>query len=118
MALVASATVVPSQPSPGPINSASTLLHAFSMVFTSSIHRLSDDNSFTMYAVECDAIGMKLLFGVNIVTRSVPVLVAANAAEIGATELTLKAGTSGTIKAGDYITLAGDSNKYVVTRLQ
>ena len=37
-----------------------------------------------------------------------------NAAEIGATELTLKAGTSGTIKAGDYITLAGDSNKYVV----
>lgn len=37
-----------------------------------------------------------------------------NAAEIGATELTLKAGTSGTIKAGDYITLAGDSNKYIV----
>lgn len=37
-----------------------------------------------------------------------------NAAEAGATELTLKAGTSGTIKAGDYITLAGDSNKYVV----
>lgn len=37
-----------------------------------------------------------------------------NAAKIGATELTLKAGTSGTIKAGDYITLAGDSNKYVV----
>lgn len=37
-----------------------------------------------------------------------------NAAGIGATELTLKAGTSGTIKAGDFITLAGDSNKYVV----
>ena len=37
-----------------------------------------------------------------------------NAAEAGATELTLKAGTSGKIKAGDYITLAGDSNKYVV----
>lgn len=37
-----------------------------------------------------------------------------NAAKIGTTELTLKAGTSGTIKAGDYITLAGDSNKYVV----
>ena len=37
-----------------------------------------------------------------------------NAAEAGATELTLKAGTSGNIKAGDYITLAGDSNKYVV----
>ena len=37
-----------------------------------------------------------------------------NAAEAGATELTLKAGTSGNIKAGDYINLAGDSNKYVV----
>ena len=37
-----------------------------------------------------------------------------NAAEAGATELTLKAGTSGNIKAGDYITLAGDTNKYVV----
>lgn len=37
-----------------------------------------------------------------------------NAAEAGATELTLKAGTSGNIKAGDYISLAGDSNKYVV----
>lgn len=39
-----------------------------------------------------------------------------NAAEAGATELTLKAGTSGNIKAGDYITLAGDSNKYVVMK--
>lgn len=38
-----------------------------------------------------------------------------NAAEVGATELTLKAGTSGNLKAGDYITLAGDSNKYLVT---
>lgn len=37
-----------------------------------------------------------------------------NTAEIGATELTLKAGTSGNLKAGDYITLAGDSNKYLV----
>lgn len=37
-----------------------------------------------------------------------------NAAEAGATELTLKAGSSGNIKAGDYIILAGDSNKYVV----
>ena len=37
-----------------------------------------------------------------------------NAAEVGATELTLKAGTSGNLKAGDYITLAGDSNQYLV----
>lgn len=37
-----------------------------------------------------------------------------NAADAGATELTLKAGTSGNLKAGDYITLAGDSNKYLV----
>lgn len=37
-----------------------------------------------------------------------------NAAEAGATELTLKAGTSGDLKAGDYITLAGDSNQYLV----
>ena len=37
-----------------------------------------------------------------------------NAADAGATELTLKAGTSGNIKAGDYITLAGDSNQYLV----
>lgn len=36
------------------------------------------------------------------------------AAEIGATELTLKTGGSGNLKAGDVITLAGDSNKYVV----
>ena len=38
------------------------------------------------------------------------------AAEIGATELTLKAGTSGNLKAGDVITLAGDNNKYVVMK--
>lgn len=37
-----------------------------------------------------------------------------NAADAGATELTLKAGTSGNLKAGDYITLAGDSNQYLV----
>lgn len=37
-----------------------------------------------------------------------------NAAEAGATELTLKAGTSGNLKAGDYITLAGDTNQYLV----
>lgn len=39
-----------------------------------------------------------------------------NTAEVGATELTLKAGTSGNLKAGDVITLAGDSNKYVVMK--
>lgn len=37
-----------------------------------------------------------------------------NVAEAGATELTLKAGTSGNLKAGDYITLAGDTNQYLV----
>lgn len=39
-----------------------------------------------------------------------------NTAEVGATELTLKAGTSGNLKAGDVITLAGDNNKYVVMK--
>jgi hypothetical protein len=37
-----------------------------------------------------------------------------SAAEIGANELTIKAGTSGSLKAGDVITIAGDDNKYVV----
>ena len=37
-----------------------------------------------------------------------------NVADAGATELTLKAGTSGNLKAGDYITLAGDTNQYLV----
>ena len=37
-----------------------------------------------------------------------------NAAEAGATELTIKAATSGSLKAGDVITIAGDDNKYVV----
>lgn len=37
-----------------------------------------------------------------------------SAAEIGATELTIKAVTSGSLKAGDVITIAGDDNKYVV----
>lgn len=32
----------------------------------------------------------------------------------GATELTIKAATSGTFEAGDYITIAGDTNKYLV----
>ena len=35
-------------------------------------------------------------------------------AKVGDTELTLKAGTSGNLKAGDYITIAGDNNKYLV----
>lgn len=39
-----------------------------------------------------------------------------NTTEVGATELTLKAGTSGNLKAGDVITLAGDNNKYVVMK--
>lgn len=37
-----------------------------------------------------------------------------SAAEIGATELTIKEATSGSLKAGDVITIAGDDNKYVV----
>lgn len=37
-----------------------------------------------------------------------------SAAEIGATELTIKAATSGSLKAGYVITIAGDDNKYVV----
>lgn len=37
-----------------------------------------------------------------------------NAADAGATELTLKPGTSGNLKAGDYISLAGDNNQYLV----
>lgn len=37
-----------------------------------------------------------------------------SAAEIGANELTIKASTSGSLKAGDVITIAGDDNKYVV----
>lgn len=37
-----------------------------------------------------------------------------SAAEIGATELTIKAATSSSLKAGDVITIAGDDNKYVV----
>lgn len=37
-----------------------------------------------------------------------------SAAEIGANELTIKAATSGSLKAGDVITIAGDDNKYVV----
>lgn len=36
--------------------------------------------------------------------------------EIGATKLKMKAGTSGSLKAGDIITIAGDSNKYVVSK--
>ena len=39
-----------------------------------------------------------------------------NTALAGATKLTLKAGTSGNIKAGDYITIAGDSNQYLVVK--
>lgn len=38
------------------------------------------------------------------------------ATAIGATTITLKAATSGALKAGDYITIAGDANKYLVTK--
>lgn len=38
------------------------------------------------------------------------------ASDKGATKLKMKAGTSGSLKAGDVITIAGDSNKYVVTK--
>lgn len=37
-----------------------------------------------------------------------------SAAKIGANELTIAAATSGSLKAGDVITIAGDDNKYVV----
>lgn len=36
--------------------------------------------------------------------------------KVGTTVITLKAGTSGSIKTGDYVTFAGDTNKYVVTK--
>ena len=36
------------------------------------------------------------------------------ASKKGAKELKLKAATSGSLKAGDYITIAGDSNKYLI----
>lgn len=35
---------------------------------------------------------------------------------VGATTITLKAATSGALKAGDYITIAGDTNRYLVTK--
>lgn len=47
-------------------------------------------------------------------TASTVAGVTLNVAEVGATELTMKAGTSGSLKAGDIITIAGDTNKYVV----
>lgn len=47
-------------------------------------------------------------------TASTVAGVTLNAAGVGATELTMKAGTSGSLKAGDIITIAGDTNKYVV----
>lgn len=52
--------------------------------------------------------------GIQSVAQSSIKGVTLNAAEIGATELTIKTATSGSLKAGDVITIAGDDNKYVV----
>ena len=52
--------------------------------------------------------------GIQSVAQSAIAGVTLNAAEAGATELTIKAATSGSLKAGDVITIAGDDNKYVV----
>lgn len=52
--------------------------------------------------------------GIQNVAQSTISGVTLNAAEAGATELTIKAATSGSLKAGDIITIAGDDNKYVV----
>lgn len=52
--------------------------------------------------------------GIQNVAQSTISGVTLNAAEAGATELTIKAATSGSLKAGDVITIAGDDNKYVV----
>lgn len=52
--------------------------------------------------------------GIQNVAQSAISGVTLNAAEAGSTELTIKAATSGSLKAGDIITIAGDDNKYVV----
>lgn len=50
----------------------------------------------------------------NVAASARDITVTLNAAEAGATELTIKAANSGSLKAGDVITIAGDDNKYVV----
>lgn len=52
--------------------------------------------------------------GIQSVAQSAIQGVTLSPAEVGATELTIKAATSGSLKAGDVITIAGDDNKYVV----
>lgn len=52
--------------------------------------------------------------GIQNVAQSTISGVTLEAAEAGATELTIKTATPGSLKAGDVITIAGDNNKYVV----
>lgn len=59
-------------------------------------------------------ISIKESAGIQNVAQSAIEGVTLEAVEAGATELTIKAATSGSLKAGDIITIAGDDNKYVV----
>lgn len=59
-------------------------------------------------------ISIKESAGIQNVAQSVIEGVTLEAVDAGATELTIKAATSGSLKAGDIITIAGDDNKYVV----
>lgn len=59
-------------------------------------------------------ISIKESAGIQNVAQSMIEGVTLEAVEAGATELTIKAATSGSLKAGDIITIAGDDNKYVV----
>lgn len=59
-------------------------------------------------------ISIKESAGIQNVAQSVIEGVTLEAVNAGATELTIKAATSGSLKAGDIITIAGDDNKYVV----
>ena len=59
-------------------------------------------------------ISIKESAGIQNVAQSVIKGVTLKAVNAGATELTIKTATSGSLKAGDIITIAGDDNKYVV----
>lgn len=59
-------------------------------------------------------ISIKESAGIQNVAQSAIEGVTLEAVDAGATELTIKAATSGSLKAGDIITIAGDDNKYVV----
>lgn len=59
-------------------------------------------------------ISIKESAGIQNVAHSPIEGVTLNAVKAGATELTIKAAASGSLKAGDIITIAGDDNKYVV----